>query len=92
MGKREQLYYLVKAFLRGEYDVCSFCSAFESVFFPDVPYDELNSNELFIFESLAEIVVRFSPFDEDLKTHLGVYQNAENVKKAIHGVADKLGL
>ena len=92
MGKKEQLYYLVKAFLRNEYSIDSFCDTFENVFFPDVPYNELNSNELFLFESLAEIVVKFSPFDEDLEAYPGVYRNAEDVKNAIRSVADKLEL
>jgi len=66
MTKREQLYYLLKAFMRNEYDVGTFCEAFEDIFYPDIPYEDLTSDELDLFESLAKVIVRFSPFDEDL--------------------------
>ena len=90
MTKRQQLYYLLEAFMRSEYDVETFCNAFEEVFYPDVPFDELTAGELLLFESLAEVVVRFSPFSEDLKTYPRVYRSEEEVKEAVNNAATKL--
>ncbi len=90
MTKKQQLYYLLEAFSQGQYDVEKFCKAFEEVFYPDVPYDELVPDELMAFEGLAEIVVRFSPFSEDLKAYPKVYRTEDEVRKAINATADKL--
>ena len=69
MTKREQLYYLLEAFKRGEYDIPTFCIAYEHVFYPDIPYDELTHSELAVFEALGEVVDWFSPYEDDLKAH-----------------------
>lgn len=90
MTKKQQLYYLLKAFLQREYDVATFCEVFESIFYPDIPSDELTSGELAVFNSLAEVVDRFSPFDEDFTKYPNVYRNEEEVKKAIYRATDKL--
>jgi len=83
MTKHQQLFYLLEAFNRGEYDVKTFCEAFEGVFYPDVPRDELTAFELSQFEALGEIVVRFSPFEEDLKAYPKVYNTETDVINAI---------
>ena len=83
MTKKQQLYYLLEAFNRKEYDVKTFCSAFEEVFYPDVPKEELTEFELSKFEDLAKIVVRFSPFEDEIKKLPNVYYSEEDVKNAI---------
>lgn len=83
LTKKEQLYYLLKAYLRKEYDVQSFCQAFEDIFYPDIPFDELNSDELKIFEELGFKVVRFSSFDEDLTKYSKVYYSNKDIDSAI---------
>ena len=83
MTKKQQLYYLLEAFYRNEYDVKTFCSAFEEVFYPNVPKEELTEFELSKFEDLAKTVVRFSPFEDDLKMYPGVYYAETDVENAI---------
>jgi hypothetical protein len=90
MTKKQQLYYLLKAYYRNEYDIPTFCSAFEEVFYPDIPKKELTSFELSQFEAWAGVVVRFSSFEEDLKNYPGVYNTESDVKKAIEKAYSKL--
>jgi hypothetical protein len=90
MTKKQQLYYLLEAFYHGKYDIATFCNAFEEVFYPDVPSDELTAFELAQFEALAEIVVRFSPFEGDIKAYPNVYRTEAEVKNAIHSTYSNL--
>ena len=90
MTKQQQLYYLLEAFPRGEYDVKTFCKAFEDVFYPDIPKDELTTAELSQFEALGEVVVRFSPYEEDHKAYPKAYHTETDVKKAIETASSKL--
>jgi len=83
MTKKQQLYYLLEAFNHRKYDVSTFCKAFEEAFYPDIPSDELTAFELAQFEALAEIVVRFSPFDGDIKAYPKVYRTEAEVENAI---------
>ena len=90
MNKRQQLYYLLDAFVKKEYSVQSFCDVFEGVFYPDPPRDELSPRELELFEALGVIVTRYTPFPEDLEKYPAVYKNESDVKNAIYTVIDKL--
>ena len=91
MTKKEQLYYLLLAFKRGKYDIPTFCEAYEGVFYPDVPRDELTPSELAVFEALGEVVARFSPYEDDLKTYPGAYHTAKEVETAIQKASSDLG-
>jgi len=84
MTKKQQLYFLLESFLKDSYDVDSFCKAFEGVFYPNVPYEELEVIELNAFKTLAEVVVRFSPFVEDLEKYPDVYRTENEVREAIY--------
>jgi hypothetical protein len=91
MTKREQLYYLLLAFKRGKYDIPTFCEAYEGVFYPDVPRDELTHSELAVFEALGEVIVRFSPYEHDLEAYPGVHRTAKEVETAIQKASSDLG-
>ena len=40
MTKKQELYYMLNAFIRGEYKISTFCKVFEDIFYPDVYYNE----------------------------------------------------
>ena len=82
--------YLLSAYNRSQYDIRTFCQAFEQLYYPDVPLDELTSFEFEQFENLAKIVVRFSPFEEDIKAYPKVYYTEEDVKTAINTICSNL--
>ena len=92
MSKKEQLYALLNMFLHGAYRIPVFCDAFEDIYYPDVPRQELSAKELVIFDALASIVTRFSPFPEDLSTYPGVYCTEAEVRNAILSACHSLGL
>lgn len=82
MTKRQQLYILLDAFLHEKYDEKTFCDAFEDLFYPNVPKDELSEFELLQFEALGNVVTRFTPFEEDAENYPGIYRTKADVKKA----------
>ena len=90
MTKREQLYYLLEAFKRGEYDIPTFCEAYEDVFYPDIPYDELTHSELAVFKALGKVIVRFSPYEGDFKAYPGAFHTAKEVETAIQKASSDL--
>lgn len=90
MTKKAQLYYLLYAFRQGKYQVSTFCKSFEELFYPDIPKDELAEYEFVQFKFLAEIVVRFSPYQEDLNAYPGVYRTEKEVVDAIEKVWSNL--
>lgn len=90
MTKREQLYYLLEAFKRGEYDIPTSCEAYQDVFYPDVPRDELTHSELAVFDALGEIVARFSPHEDDFKAFPGFYRTAKEIEIAIQMASSDL--
>lgn len=90
MTAREQLFFLLKEFSEGKYTVPSFCDAFEDVFFPDIPRDELNYHEIDLFEKLGEIIARYTPYEDDLRKYPGVYKSETEVKSAIKFVLSEL--
>ena len=92
MSKKEQLYALLNMFLRGAYRIPVFCDAFEDIYYPDVPRQELSAQELIVFDTLASIVTRFSPFSEDISAYPNVYRTEDEVRNAILSACNDLGL
>jgi len=90
MKKREQLYYLIKEYSKGQYTIKDFCEVFEEVFFPDKPSNELSPYELTVFEMLASEISRFSPYPEDIRKYPNVYKTEEDVRLAIEAAMNKL--
>ena len=90
MTKREQLYYLLEAFKRGEYDIPTFCIAYDHVFYPDIPYDELTHSELAVFEALGEVILRFSQYEDDFKACPKAFYTAREVETAIQKASSDL--
>ena len=90
MTKKQQLYYIVESFIDNGYDVQTFCKVFEELFYPDIPKDELSEFELSVFNYLGDVVSRYSPYNEDVKTYFGIYNSEIDVKKAIISTYKKL--
>ncbi|MGN0181462.1 MAG: hypothetical protein ACI4DP_03480 [Candidatus Ornithomonoglobus sp.] len=67
MTKKQQLEYLITAYMRNEYRVSTFCDEFSRIFFHE-PWDgaAADEREIEIFEHLAVQCERYSPFKQDL--------------------------
>ncbi|MGM9936364.1 MAG: hypothetical protein ACI38A_03380 [Candidatus Ornithomonoglobus sp.] len=67
MTKKQQLEYLITAYMRNEYRVSTFCDEFSRIFFHE-PWnsDAADEREIEIFERLAIQCERYTPFKQDL--------------------------
>jgi len=94
MTQREQLYYMIEAFYRNEYDVDTFCDVYHDVFYPDIPFEdlfnELSELEAHHFESLWKTTSRFSPYEEDHALCSRAFANETDVINAIQLVRTAL--
>lgn len=87
MTKHEELYWLLEAYMRGEYDEKLFCDVFTSIFYPNTSLIKFKSkSEYTILKNLAEVCSRFSPYEEDFKNCKNAFYNEKhvrvNIKKA----------
>ena len=67
MDKRKQLYFLLKNYVSGNYNIADFSKEFYYAFYPDIPKEELSSIEYIEFNKLAYATARFSQYEEDFK-------------------------
>ena len=83
MRKRQQLYYLLKAYKRGEYDISTFCDQLSLIlYYESSAINELVGKEKDVFAALGKVVERYSPFEEDRETSIW-YVGEKDVEKAI---------
>ena len=92
MTKKQQLYHLLDDFQKGEYDIATFCDVFDTIFYPDIPSDELTTSELSQFEALGNIIVRFSPYEQDIQSCPGAFYTEDEVRNAIEVAYSELVL
>lgn len=83
MTKKQELYYLLKAYKRDEYDINTFCDVYLDMFYPDRPVNELSEFELEKFNGLAEIISRYSQYEEEHKLYPNVFSTEKEVRTAI---------
>lgn len=91
MSKKDQLYYVLKTFLKGEYQTTDFCDNYERIYNLELDKKVLNTVEKESFEKLFNTVVYFSEFPEDRKKYSG-YKNENDIQEAAEEAAKTLGL
>ena len=90
MRKRQQLYYLLKAYKRVEYDISTFCDQLSLIlYYESSAINELVGKEKDVFAALGKVVERYSPFEEDRETSIW-YVDEEDVDKAIKAACSEL--
>jgi len=92
LSQKEQLYYLLKAYKQGKYDIATFCSAYYDAYYPDKPDDSLNELEIYQFEKLADVVSRYTSFEDDLRTCPKAFASGEEIDNAIREVCCSLNI
>ena len=65
MSSKEQLYYLLINYYRGNYDTRSFCEQFVLIYSDGID-DYVDSNEMAMMNDFCKLAERYSPYDEDL--------------------------
>lgn len=67
MTKKQQLEYLLKAYIKKEYNIKTFCDEFTRVFYQEENDKDIICNEEFeLFNNLAHECDRYTPYIEDL--------------------------
>lgn len=67
MTKKQQLVFLLKAYINKEYNVKTFCDEFTRIFYQEENDKDIISNEEFdMFKDLAHECDRYTPYAEDL--------------------------
>ena len=81
MNKRDELYYVLDGYIKGTYDTRTFCYTISSIFFPDMPKNELSNEEFREFQKLAYSADRFSPYKEDFENCPNAFISEEKIRK-----------
>lgn len=67
MTNKQQLEYLLEAYIKNEYDIKTFCDEFTRIFFEELSDEDIISkDELELFNKLARECDRYTPYKEDL--------------------------
>lgn len=67
MTKKQKLEFLLKSYIKNEYDIKTFCDEFTRIFYQEENDEDIISNEeLILFKNLAHECDRYTPYKEDL--------------------------
>ena len=88
---KEKLYYLIKEFIKGNYETNVFCDEFTVQYDIETDYSTLSDDENYYFSELSEITARFSDDTEDLKIP-NLYFDEKQINAKVHEVAEKLNI
>lgn len=91
MNKQEELYYLIRAFLKNEYKIKDFCSNFERIYNLELDKKTLSNKESRVFKLLFDKVAYYSPIPEDRKNWPG-FVDEDSIHKAITEAAKALDI
>ncbi len=91
MTDKEKLYYLIKEFIKGNYEANVFCDEFTVQYDIETDYSTLSDDENHYFSELSEITARFSDDTEDLKIP-NLYFDEKQINDKVHEVAEKLSI
>jgi hypothetical protein len=89
MSPKENIYYLLREYINGNYEMEIFCDEYTQTFDIELDYNTLNEEEYKLLAELSVFTGRFSPFEEDLKIP-NVYFSQEQVMRKIKEVYNKL--
>ena len=91
MDAKEKLIYLVKEYIKGNYDTNTFCDQFTLVYDIETDYEVLTEQENVLFSQITQYTSRFSQYEEDLKIP-NMYYNEKDVSDKVKEVARALNL
>lgn len=90
MTEREQLWYLINEYQKGNYDSELFAREFSRIYDLEVDYDSLSKTEEEYFGKLSEITGRFTNDSEDLRIYPGVYFTEDDMKQFISQMLEEM--
>ena len=81
MTPREQLYYLLEHYYKGDYRTADFASQFSYIYDLECGEDDLTAFERPLFRQLSKISYRYSPYESDHINYPSVYYTEDDVRK-----------
>ena len=81
MKAKEQLYYLLEHYFKGNYTTETFTDEFSRIYNLETDYRLLSESEHKKFGELAATTNYFSPYEEDLKNCPNLFTSAQDVKR-----------
>lgn len=92
MNDIKDLYQLIWNYHDGKIDIDCFTNNFTITFNIDIDYDQLSEMEYKLFEELAYITSRYSPFEEEVQKYrkYSYYYNELDVFNKVKEVIDKV--
>lgn len=90
MNIKEQLYYLIREYLKENYTTTIFCEQFTNIYCQERHKANFSKLEDVEFDSLNDVTSRYSEFDDDIKMYPGVYFSDKDVRKKVEEVNENL--
>ncbi|WP_400242238.1 hypothetical protein AB3U99_15200 [Niallia sp. JL1B1071] len=87
-----KLYQLIRDYYEGKINIGYFTDNFTITFNTEVDYDQLSETEYKLFEELAHITSRYSPFEEEVQKYrkYNYYYNELDTLNKVKEVINKL--
>ncbi|BCK00753.1 hypothetical protein [Anaerocolumna chitinilytica] len=92
MDIRDQLYYLIREYKKGNYITKTFCEEFTVIYCNERYRAGLNDIEEIVFDGLNDVTSRYSEFEEDLNMYPKVYKSECDVRNAVEKVYSELNM
>jgi hypothetical protein len=92
MTKREQFFYLLRAYKRGEYSTPLFCDAYLDVIYPDQPKDEFSPEEWELIDGFSRLVSRYSPYESDHRLSPRAFVADQEIECAFESIFSQLSM
>lgn len=91
MDAKEKIYYLIREFKKGNYDINIFCDEITNVYNLELNFDDLNELEKKYFGELIIFTSRYSPYENDLKIP-NAFFNDSQVRVKVDEIIEKLDI
>jgi hypothetical protein len=89
MNAKEKIYYLIREFKKGNYDINIFCDEVTNVYNLELNFNDLSELEKKYFSELIILTSRYSPYENDLKIP-NAFFNDSQVRVKVDEIIEKL--
>jgi len=84
MTKKTQLRHLILNYMKGNYDISTFCSEFERIYYHvENDSDSISNAEADCFKKIASFASRYSNHKVDISRFPNVYTSEKDIKEQI---------
>jgi hypothetical protein len=87
---KRRLYWLIECFIEKKIDESTFCNEFYYSYDLEIDVNDLNEQELNLFDELNAIASRFSPYESDYNLDKRAFTTKEQLREKIAEVYIKL--